>query len=607
MFTRPILLLIVALGVFLAGFVLNLLLGAQGYVAAAGVVNLTGSFFALLILIISYIRYNAVPWVAVVGRLVGATALAMLIAQCFALFGWSDGIIIVVGVYAMGLAYVTGMWLIRFVLQAGHPILGVARTLIDESIRMRVPLVFLIVLLLLVPSLPLVMDPAERLEYRVASFLSWSMLAVSGLLSLLTIFLAVGTVASEFSQKQIFLTFTKPVARWQYLLGKWLGIVMLNALLVLVAGGGIYAFTELIARQPALDGPDRMGVDTQVLAARIAVEPQFGSADELQARFAQQLQRLRLEQPETYGSPGDPIDRLSDAAINQIQMIAISDWLSIAPRNSQTYQFENLAEAKGLGGNVQLRVEPNAAGTVPEGMVELGMRVNGRPYGSSVFPDGRIRLSEETHHILDIPASAITDDGVLVLEIFNARADQPSISFSPADGMQLLYRVDTFENNLFRAMVLLWTRLAFLAMAGLAAASFLGFPVACLLALMIYFGAATSSFLDESLTWFGDKPPSTATLPEVLLWYPLTFIGKLTEGEIVDAAKVIIRAVGRGFMMLIPSFGEYTATEQIAKGLYIPWRTVLMALAWVSGIWTGVVFLIGYLLLRRREPAEVIV
>ncbi|WP_428387496.1 ABC transporter permease [Mucisphaera sp.] len=590
-----------------AGSLTSLILGLQGFAETGNLISLIGLCLGLVIFTAACFYFRNLHLVATITAYVGSAALTWIAVQACLLFGWIPGVTLAVGVYVMGLAYVLGMRLIRFLLRPGHPILGIARTLIDESVRMRVPLVFLILLLLLVPALPLIMDPAERLEYRVASFLSWSMIAASGLLSLLTIFLAVGSVATEFSQKQIFLTLTKPVARWQYLLGKWLGIVMLNALLVAVASGGIYAFTTVVAAQRAIDPADRAGVDTQVLAARIAIEPQMASADELNARFLQQVQRLRLEQPDTYGDLDDPIDRLSPTAVEQIRLIAIADWLSIAPRNSQTYTFDNLREAKALGGNIQLRIEPNAAGQVPNGMVELRMRLNNRPYIDRVFPDGRITLSEDTHHVLDIPTSVIDDQGVLRIQLINSTPGQPSISFNPADGMQLLYRVDTFENNFFRASLLLWTRLAFLAMAGLAAASFLGFPVACLLAILIFAGASGSAFLDESLTWFGDRPPSSASTLEVIAWYPSTFFTMLTQGEIVDAAKVVIRGIGRAFMLLVPSFHEYTATESIAKGLYISWMTVLSALLWVAGIWTAVIYLIGYLLLSKREPAEVIV
>ncbi|QDU72759.1 ABC transporter permease [Mucisphaera calidilacus] len=614
--TRPLPLMLTALSLVVLNVVVCAFLLVQGYVLASGVVGVLASLVVLGMFVFAMVRHQDVPWVATAGQYASGLTLALACLGVCVLMDWPDGVPVVVGFYVMGLSFFLGVRLIRLLLRSGHPILGVARTLVDESLRMRVPLVFLILMLFLVPSLPLVMDPEERLAYRVASFLSWAMLASSGLLSLLTVFLAVGTVATEFGQKQIYMTLTKPVSRWQYLLGKWLGIVLLNVLLVGISGAGIYTFTRLIASQPALDGRDRMAVDAQVLASRVAIGPEMSSPEAVQNQVRRQLLRLQAEDPAAYGDPVDPndgealqraLDRLSPEAVNRIRTIVIGEWLSIGPRSSRVYRFTDLLDARALGGNIQFRVEPNGRGPTPGGMVELRMRLNQRPYFSSVFPDGRIRLSEETFHVLDLPVEAIDDSGVLEIELINNLEGQASVSFSPADGMQLLYRVDTFENNFLRAMLLLWTRLAFTAMASLAAASFLGFPVACLLALLIYFGAATSAFLNEALVWFSDKPPADAGVVEVLLWYPAVIVAKLSEGEIVDAIKIVIRAIGLMFMSLVPSFSDYTANEPIAKGLHVGWGVVGMAFLWVSGIWTAVVFVAGYVMLRNREPAEVIV
>ena len=41
----------------------------------------------------------------------------------------------------------------------------------------------------------------------------------------------------------------KPIARWQVWLGKWLGILSLNAVLLALAGAAIFVFTAM-ARTP---------------------------------------------------------------------------------------------------------------------------------------------------------------------------------------------------------------------------------------------------------------------------------------------------------------------------------------------------------------------
>ena len=56
----------------------------------------------------------------------------------------------------------------------------------------------------------------------------------------------------EIATRQIHMTLTKPLGRVQYLLGKWLGIVLLNAVLLVVAGIATYGFTTAIASNPPM-------------------------------------------------------------------------------------------------------------------------------------------------------------------------------------------------------------------------------------------------------------------------------------------------------------------------------------------------------------------
>src|SRR5690606_16375864 len=117
-----------------------------------------------------------------------------------------------------------------------------------------------------------------------------------------------------------------------------------------------------------------------------------------------------------------------------------------------------------------------------------------------------------------------------------------SVRFNAADGLQVLYRVGSFEANLARSLVLLWVRLGFLAMLGLTAGTFLGFPVACVLSLMVYTAAALSGYLHESLTQYVALGVSNdMTAFDQLVSVPAQFFGQLAEGHVWEAAKILIR------------------------------------------------------------------
>jgi hypothetical protein len=112
------------------------------------------------------------------------------------------------------------------------------------------------------------------------------------LLSAVTIFASVAVVASDVADKQVFLVVTKPLARWQYILGRWLGIVVLDAVLLLCAGGAIYAFAQHLRGQAALTPSDRRAVETEVFTARHRVSP---SPPDVQTQVERRVARLKDE------------------------------------------------------------------------------------------------------------------------------------------------------------------------------------------------------------------------------------------------------------------------------------------------------------------------
>jgi len=152
----------------------------------------------------------------------------------------------------------------------------------------------------------------------------------------------------------------------------------------------------------------------------------------------------------------------------------------------------------------------------------------------------------------------------------------------------------------------MWVRLAFLAMLGLAAGSFLGFPVASLLCLLVYVAASSSGFINESLSSYAAVSGETHSVGQWVA-VPLRVAGQLGAGEVGEAVKTVIGSVGGLFMLLIPSLSTYDAVNNITDGRLVPPRVVGEAVLWVGVIWTGVVAAIGWWIFRNRELAAVTV
>jgi len=116
------------------------------------------------------------------------------------------------------------------------------------AVRLRFIWVMGILLLLAVGGLPALLRDDGSAKGMAQIILTYTLSMTTGILGLSTLWLAVGSMASDIGGCQMQMVATKPIARWQIWLGKWLGIMGLNLLLLGLAGTVVYAMVEYRAR-----------------------------------------------------------------------------------------------------------------------------------------------------------------------------------------------------------------------------------------------------------------------------------------------------------------------------------------------------------------------
>ena len=95
--------------------------------------------------------------------------------------------------------------------------------------------------------LPLIIKDDGTARGFTQIILTYTLALTTTLLGFATLWLSCGILAREIEEAQMQMVVVKPIARWQIWLGKWLGIMMLNAMLILLAGGAIYALMQVRA------------------------------------------------------------------------------------------------------------------------------------------------------------------------------------------------------------------------------------------------------------------------------------------------------------------------------------------------------------------------
>src|ERR1043165_3559827 len=88
--------------------------------------------------------------------------------------------------------------------------------------------------------LPLVLKDDGTARGFTQILLTYTMGSIIAPRGFATLWLSCGTLARDIEEHQIELVVVKPIARWQVWLGKWLGIVTLDAALLAFAGACVF-------------------------------------------------------------------------------------------------------------------------------------------------------------------------------------------------------------------------------------------------------------------------------------------------------------------------------------------------------------------------------
>jgi hypothetical protein len=537
-----------------------------------------------------------VVWLGLGLTYIALLAIALGVALPLSAIGFPAMSRILIGVVALTAAFVAMLQGMRLVFSGPGPVMGVARNVLIEAVRMKVALVFIVLLIFAMAALPGLLDPTTPLRYRVQSFLQYGTGGSYWIIAILVLFFSVGTVAFEQRDRQIWQTMTKPVTAWQYILGKWLGVMALAAVLLAVSCTGVFLFTEYLRKQPALGESvqmlvgqsmateDRQILESQVLAARNVAEPVLPMTPR-DERFLEGVRSYIIDRQRH-----EPGFGTNPAEFEKIKSDLFKSWeqsyRSIGPGDYRDFIIEGLGEARKRNEMISLRFRIDSAGNPPGVLYNLTFNFGGvthPPQNVSLGPSQQISLFPQV----------IDEDGRVTLTVFNGAlipVDDPpgamaivpnpeTITFPPG-GLEISYSAGSFQMNFLRVALVLWLKLAFLSILGIAAATFLSFPVACLVAFSVFIAAEGAGFLANSVQYYDALDHDG----NVVYW------------------KIPIRAMGLGISGAFKMYAELRPTTRLVDGRLLSWGSVSWGASFIL-ILSGVLFTMAVGIFRRRELA----
>jgi hypothetical protein len=493
----------------------------------------------------------------------------------------------------------TGAWavcvigtalLVFLLLRSRNIVWAIARKMIIEAFHRKTVLVLLIFFLVLMPSLPFILETEGSLKSQVQIVLTYSLALAEVLLSIVAVFVCTASICSEINKKQVHITDTKPLARWQFIVGKLLGVTVMTATLLFLMTGTVYGLVRYMARERQFSSRHPWEVEEQqemlakvqneVLVARKAVTPSIPDvSDEVGRRMAQ------LREEDAFDSPAQEAQ-----SRKQLREALIRQRMTAAPYGVLSFTLSGLDSIADSPLYLRFKptlTNPDAPPTV-QGIWRFYLPVDNGATTQYRLAYERIgNWKGNSFQEISVPPGVIDDMGVVRVVYFNLEPNT-GIQFDPTEGLEVLQRVDTFFPNYYRSVLIILCHIILLSALSLMAGAALSFPVASFTVGTIVIIGLIGPWVAENALQI--KIPADAGSLE------------LAQAYLKNAIFFVLRII----LAVVPQFGRFSPIGDLVNGRAVGWDVVGRAAALM-------VFLKGFLALGlgayfywRRELARII-
>lgn len=453
-----------------------------------------------------------------------------------------------------------------------HSIWAVAMNTMKQAVRMKIAAAFILLLIVLLPVMGVSITGDGTLKGRLQTFVSYGLSLTSFLLCLLTIVVSVYSLTSDIKQRQIYTVITKPIRRFQLVLGKLLGVILLVVALLVLFSAVIYTITIYMPRFSKAREDELAQVDNEFYTARASLTPPKVevSQEEIDEVYSKHVKSGQVSE-----------EVLADKAARRRYKKAIAKLIELskraaAPGHELVWTFDNV-ELVDPNGSLFIRFKYDVSVNPLDETVCSIWRVGNISGLPPMFKVYERRDAIRTFQEIEVPASLV-DEGFLEVSFINdPRFNNTVVIFPLEDGLEVLYKADSFTANYVRAVLLILLRLIFLACLGILASTFLSFPVAILLCLCIFFTATISGFVLESFDYLGEN---------------ITGVYSYTLKPAI---------------LLLPRFDEFSPTKFLVPARLLSWSLLARAVGFMVCIKAVVLLLLALLIFSFREIAKVII
>jgi hypothetical protein len=422
-----------------------------------------------------------------------------------------------------------------------------------------------------VVGLPLLIKDDGTAKGMVQILLTYTLSATAALLGFATLWLSCGTLAKDVEECQMQMVAVKPIARWQIWLGKWLGLLSLNAVLLALAGAAIFVLLQW--RAGRLPPDQQLVLRNDIFVSRASAKERVPDL----TPAVDYYMKLAVKDPSTW-TPFDLAEKRK-----QITEGIKSQFTDLAPGMERLIGIDLHSLRDRLHDKrLQLRIKFQTANANPETEFTTLWRIG--PTNSSSPAELAETFPADSFQEFTLPPNLLDDQGRLWIEVFNP--NDVNLTFPMGEGIELLYPESTFGINFMRGLVIIFCWLALLASIGLAAASFLSFPVAAFVSLAVLFIGLSSG-----------------TVSTVVEQGTITGYDASKGGYGHAMVDLVMVPLFRGALKIINLVQGFSPIDSLSSGRSIRWGELGLAVLQIVVLLGGFFCVVGILLFARRELA----
>ncbi|MFA6566704.1 MAG: hypothetical protein WCS96_00685 [Victivallales bacterium] len=471
------------------------------------------------------------------------------------------------------------------------------------SVRSHIFHVLLLVLLVTIAILPnTVLGDGTASGYIQVS-LKYCLGAIGFILSLSTIWVGCFILSNDLETYQVHMVFTKPVSRAKVWAGKWLGVVLVHAILLLVASLIVYSLILWQFYRKPFTAEEKSRIENEVLVGRKVFLPELPDLDsKVRLEYGKRVKYLKSVQAENFQKPSGDEKRKMLRELRK-QIIAQYGEVKPGPSNTRKWDFKGLGtdiktplyfryrtyvgkisskdqrETAGIW-SVRLLVpaEENAKDRKPA--EEVAMKEIFIP--KSQYPE---RLMCGVFHEIALSPETVDREGTVTVAFANFDLEGKPVFFQAADGPKLLIKTGSFLENYLRAVFMIFLKLLFLAGLACAAGGLLSMPTAVFVVLSYLLLGIFATFVVDIESQFPDSDE---------------------PGQLEEWHETVGRVVSHTLLWGIIPMHKFEVTDEVANGELIGAQFIVRTFFEFFILRGLPIFLVGVWLYRRREMGTII-